>query len=443
MGVNLKRWTTATASITLLGALLSGCGGGSGETKATGTAANTSGKPFAGKSISVYLSNNSTTDVIKPMIPEFESQTGMKVELQSFEQQQTSQKLAVQFTANSSTPDVYMIRPLEEVKLFYKNGWMTPLDDYVKKDPGYDFADFQKSSIESTTLDGKLLGIPMVTEQQIIYYRKDLLEKANIPVPKTLDEFEAAVKKLHDPNNGMYGFVGRGQKSALVTQLSSFIYSEGGDFQKGDKAAVNTPEAIKGMTRYANLLKNYSPPGVLNMSWQQAAAIFAQGKAAFYTDATSIMPNTIEPGKSVVGDKIGFAPFPAGSAGSKPYGITAWALVINSKSANKDAGWAFIQWATSKDFQLKNQLKGSPGARTSVSNDPKANAGYPAGFVQVIGESIKNAVGHDRPQVISVGESRDIVGDIVVKAVMGEDIKAAADKANKDFQAIIDKENGK
>jgi multiple sugar transport system substrate-binding protein len=339
---------------------------------------------------------------------------------------------------------VFMYRPLQEGKLFFKNGWLAPLDDYAKKDADYDFNDFSKSAIGSTTVDNKLAGIPIITEQEILYYRKDLLQKANLQVPKTLDELVAAAKKLHDPNNGIYGFVARGQRSPLVTQVSSFLYSEGADFMQGDKATVNTPEAIKAFTTYGTLLKDFGPPGVLNMSWPQAIGIFAQGKVAFYTDANSIYQNATDPEKSTIADKVGFAPFPAGKAGSKPYNITSWGLAMNAKTANKDAAWEFIKWATSKEIVLKTQQKGNPGARASVWEKPEGTTGFPPELVQVIKESSKGGVDHDRPVVISVGEARDAVGSIVLQVITGGgDVKAAADKANQELQAIIDKDKTK
>jgi multiple sugar transport system substrate-binding protein len=262
-------------------------------------------------------------------------------------------------------------------------------------------------------------------------------------VPKTLDELVADVKKLHDPAHEMYGFVARGQRSPLVTQVSSFLYSEGADFMKDDKATLNTPEALKAFGTYADLLKNYGPPGVLNMSWPQAIGIFAQGKVAFYTDADSIYQNATDKTKSTIADQVGFAPFPAGAAGSKPYNITSWGLAMNSKTANKDLSWAFIQWATSKDVVLKTQQKGNPGARTSVWDKPEGVSGFPPELAAVIKESSKSTADHDRPTVISVGEARDAVGAIVLQAMSGNDIKAAADKANQDLQTIIDKDKSK
>jgi len=400
-------------------------------------------KPFAGKKLSIVTANHPWGDAIKELLPQFEESTGMKVEVQSFFEDQLVQKLTVQMTAASETPDVFMISPLQQGRMFVKNGWLAPLDDYVKADAAYDFNDFSKPSVSSNTINGKLHGIPIITEQHILYYRKDILEKAGIAVPKTIDELVEAAKKLHDPKNEMYGFAARGQRSPLVSQISSFMYSEGGDFMNGDKAAVNTPEAIKGMATYATLLKDYGPPGVLNMSWPQAIGVFAQGKAAFFADANSLFKNTTDPEKSKVADKVGFAVFPAGKAGSKPFNITSWSLAMNSKSKNKDASWAFIKWATSKEIVTATQKKGNPGARISVWDSPEGTVAYPKELAEVTKEAQKGGVDHSVPSVDNVGEARDIIGAIVQKAISGEDIKVAAEQANKEFQALIDKEKGK
>ncbi|UJF32926.1 ABC transporter substrate-binding protein [Paenibacillus hexagrammi] len=447
----MKQWIGVSTTAIMTVTMLAGCGSSGSEAgkdqggQATATAAATANaKPFAGKTISLVTANHPWADAIKPLLPEFEQETGIKVNVESFFEDQLTQKLTVQFTSGSATPDVFMYRPLQEGKLFYKNGWLQPLDDYAQKAKDYDFNDFSKSAIGSTTVDSKLAGIPIITEQEILYYRKDLLEKAGIPVPKTLDELTAAVKKLHDAKNEMYGFVARGQRSPLVTQVSSFLYSEGADFTNGDKAVINTPEAIKAFTTYGTLLKDYAPPGVLNMSWPQAFGIFAQGKVAFLTDANSLYKNLTDPAKSQVADKVGFAVFPSGKAGSKPYSITSWGLAMNTKSANKDAAWAFIQWASSKDTVLKTQQKGNPGARASVWDNPEGTTGFPAELVPIIKESAKAGVDHDRPTVISVGEARDAVGEIVQKVMTGEtNIQPVADKANEALQAIMDKDKTK
>ncbi|MEF3304087.1 ABC transporter substrate-binding protein [Paenibacillus sp. GYB003] len=434
-----RRLLTAIAGLTLLAAMTAGCRGDDGRTERPG--ADGLGESLLGRSITVYMGNSPAAEAIRTLLPEFEAKTGLKVDLTSFTNEQLSQKLSVQFAAGSANPDVFMLRPLEELRSFGVGGSLEPLNRFVSGDAEYDFADFSQAAVESVTLDGTIAAMPLSTEQQILFYRKDLLEEAGLPVPRTLDELEAAAGRLHDPaGGGVYGFVARGQRNALVTQLSSFLYSEGGDFQQGGKATINTPEALEGINRYVTLLRRYGPPGVFNMGWQQAAGLFSQGKAAFYTDASAIYAIAIGSEQSSIKDKVGFALFPAGRAGAKPYSITAWGLAMNAASDRKEAAWQFIRWATGKDIVMKSQQMGNPGARRSVWSDPRGVAGFPESYIAVVTESMRIGVGHDRPQVVNVGAARDLIGDIVVQGLLEEDIRAAADKANRDFQALIDKE---
>ena len=82
-----------------------------------------------------------------------------------------------------------------------------------------------KAPAGSTTYKGNVVGVPIITEQEVLYYRKDLLKKAGLGVPKTMDELKAAAKAIKEQNPGVAGFVARTGKSAAVTQFSSFLYS--------------------------------------------------------------------------------------------------------------------------------------------------------------------------------------------------------------------------
>jgi len=407
---------------------------------ALGIGAAAADKPYAGTTIRVLFSNHPWTDAIRPFLPEFEELTGIKVQAESLFEDQLTQKLLVEFASGTSTIDVFMQRPLQEAKQFAKNGWYADLRPFVEKDPDFDLADFFPSALLAETVDGILTGIPIVTEQEIIYYRNDLFEEHGIKVPTTMEELEAAAKYFNDPANGFYGFVSRGQRSPAVTQFSSYLYSFGGNFHEDGKATLNTPEAIAAFTFYGDMLRNYGPPGVLNMSWPQALAIFAQGNAAMYTDASVFYSNLLDPNQSDVGDVVGFAQFPAGPAGSKPYSVVSWGVSMAATSRNKEAAWEFIKWATSKEMTLRTQARQVPSARTSAWDDPRGTAEFPPQLVEVILASSEGAMPFDRPNVIAVGEARDIVGTIIVTAIEGGDVKAVADQMNREYQDLLDRE---
>jgi multiple sugar transport system substrate-binding protein len=417
-------------SLAVVAALgLSACGGGDSGS--------------APKTVRVTLANHVWTDNLKKALPEFEKATGLKVEITQLGEDQLSDQYNVKLNAGTDEIDAMMYRPLQEGRLFAQNGYLADLTEKTKSNAEWDWADFQAGPVSATTDGDKVVGVPIITEQEVLYYRTDLLKKAGIAEPpKTLDELKAAATKVKAENPGVAGFVARTGKSTAVTQFSGFLYSFGGAWvDEAGKAAVATPEAKEAYAYYGSMIRDLGPANVsTDMSWPEAMAIFTQGQAAFYTEASSLYKNATDPAKSKVSDTVGFAPFPAGPAGSKPYNVPSWALGVNAASANQDNAWKFIEWATSKAQTLENQKAGVPGPRTSVWGDADAVSTYPKDLVAAMNEGGKLAVGFDRPQVVKVSEAREIVGQPIVDAITGKDAAASADAANIAFQKFLDSE---
>jgi len=414
----------AVASLVPFG--VTACGAGS-DAAASGT-------------VRVTLANHVWTEGIKAAIPEFEKESGLKVELTQLGEDQLSDQYNVKLNAGSDEIDVMMYRPLQEGKSFAQNKYLADLTAHVGSNASWNWDDYQAGPKSASTFDGKVVGVPIITEREVLYYRKDLLEAAGVQVPKTMAELEAAAKKISEANDGVAGFVARTNKSAAVTQFSSFLYSFGGDFtDSSGKSAVSSDAAKKAYAYYGGLIHNYGPANVsTDMSWPEAMAIFTQGNAAFYTEADSLYKNATDPSKSKVSDKVGFAPIPAGPAGSKPYNIPSWGLAINSASGNQDNAWKFIEWATTKERTLAAQKAGVPGPRASVWADPEGTSTYPKDLAAAIAVSAENGVGHDRPLVVTVGKAREIVGGPIVTAITGGDSAAAADAANTAFSKFLE-----
>ena len=423
-------------------AVLAGAGG-LVAAAAVGCSANTGGGDSGGSTtVKVTMANHVWTENVKKAIPEFEKASGLKIEITQLAEDQLSDQYNVKLNAGTSEIDVMMYRPLQEGRLFAQNKYFADLTSKAKADATWNLADFQAAPIAATTYQGKVVGVPIITEREVLYYRKDLLQKAGLSVPKTLDELEAAAKAIKAANPDVAGFVARTSKSPAVTQFSSFLYSMGGDWvDASGKAAVNSDAAKKAYAFYGGLIKNYGPANVsTDMSWPEAMAIFTQGKAAFYTEADSLYKNATDPAKSKVADTVGFAVFPAGPAGSKPYNIPSWALGINDASKNQANAWKFILWATSKEQTLAQQKGGIPGARTSVWADADGTSSYPKDLAEAIAASTKGGVDHDRPIVAQVVKAREAVGQPIVDSIKGSDVTASVETAVKAFQAVLDTE---
>jgi multiple sugar transport system substrate-binding protein len=381
-----------------------------------------------------------TTEIFESL-KEFTDKTGITVLPQQLANDQISQKIAVSSTAKAKDLDVFAFRPLQETILFAKNGWLEPLDPYIQRSPDFDFNDIMESSKGSSKYDDKVYGIPILTEREVVFYNKELFDKAGIKtLPKTMDELMETARKLHDPSNNIFGIAIRGRGNDAVTMFSGFLRAFGGEFNANGKALINTPEALKAFEFYGELLKNYGPPGVLNMGWQETQALFAQGRAAMRIDADSQFGFSVDPKSSLIHDKVGYFMLPAGPAGPAPFNITAWSLGISPFSQNKEAAWEFINWAMDKEMDLRTQLRGNSSARTSTWNNSQATKNYPPELVAVINETSKYGRDTDRPSLINVAESRTIIGEVIMAAISGKDIKAAAEKANAAFQNLLDKE---
>lgn len=361
------------------------------------------------KEIRVLLANHPYGDLLKAAIPEFEQKTGIKVNLEQYQESQLSTKLATEFATGSSTVDVFMTRPLQEAKMFYKNGWYMPLTSY-------DFSDFPKNALSVVTFGSKTYTVPIVTEWQVLYYRIDLLKKAGIKVPTTFAELEAAAKALNTPD--VAGIASRGKGNAAVTQLSSYVYNYGGLYLNKGKAAFNSKEALEGVKYYGRLLGNYGPAGVTAMSWDNIMPLFQAGKVAMWTDASVFYGNIIDPTKSQVPkESVGIANIPAGPKGSHPFIVVSWGMAVSKKTKNADLANQFLAWATSSEMAKRALIANITMARNSPWADKDVLAQVNPDLVTTRAFAAKNGFPYDRPYMSAVGEARDRIGELIVESI--------------------------
>jgi multiple sugar transport system substrate-binding protein len=398
---------------------------------------------YSGTTIRVMLNQHPWTTAIQDSFPEFEELTGIELVVETYPEDQFRQKSLVELSSGAGTLDIFMSQPPQEGRKYQQAGWYEDLNPYVN-DPAqtaadYNFADFLPGTITFETINNALIGIPIQLEVEMLFYRKDLFEAAGLTAPKTLEELEAAAKALHNPDGEVFGFAARGRQAAAVTMFSNFLYNFGGDWLDADRnPVINSPEAVEALTFYGNLLKNYGPPGSVGNHWNEVVALFQQGKAAMFTDASVFYANVENPESSTVAGKVGYAPFPAGPK-DNTYWLSGWGLSMSSASKNKGAAWYFIQWATSPEMAKLTQVNKVAGARQSVWDSAEGKAAFPADWTEAYVLSSSKAAHPDRPPVVAVSEVRDAIGLAIVAAIEGGDVQAAADKAAADVKDIIAK----
>jgi multiple sugar transport system substrate-binding protein len=406
---------------------------------------------FKGTTIRVMANKNVSGESIQALVPDFEKLTGIKVQYETFTEDQYRQKVLLELAAGTGAVDVIHTATAQEGLKYWRSGWYEPLDEYLKNprltDPNFDLADISKPALQGNTYDGKLVALPTTQQTTMLYYRKDLFEKAKLKVPQTFAELEETAKKLHNTEDGsqkVVGIVLRGKKAAATSQWAPYLFGMGGTWlTKDGKPAINSAEAVQAFDLYGRLLRNYGPPGAVNYHWYECVSLFVQGKAAMYTDVSNRIFFFEDPAKSQVVGKIGYALFPAGPAGRKPT-MEVWSMAVSSKSKKKEAAYLFVEWAASKENILKMHLKGAPSVRASAWKDPRFLAEQKhKDWVEASLKSLDIASTDWNPPITAVSEVRDEVGGVIVSSILGENVKAAADKANAEMGKIMEKTEGK
>lgn len=405
-------------------------------------------KPYAGQTINVITCNSAAVRMAQENISEFTEKTGINVNFEIYEPTDAIQKVAINAAAGASGVDVFCYRPIQESQTYEQNGWFIPLDGYIAQAnaEGYDFEDFMESARNAVTgNDGSIYGIPYLVEGEIIFINTKMFEENGFTSPpETLEELLEYCRIAYKPEKNEYGIALRGEGNQAVTQFSGFLYSFGGNFidYETNTATMNTPEALQALEYYAELLK-FGPPGITSANLSDSQTYFKQGITLFRIDAYSQNPITIDPSQSLVWDHVGYAPFPAGPAGSIPYNITAWAWAISSSSTKKDASWEFIKWASGKEQDIKAALDGGFGARTSTWENEEAMQNIPDELAAVVAITGDNGYMLDRPLCFNASEVRAIVGEMIDAAnsgLRGEELKAFVEEKNSEIQKILDSE---
>ena len=399
---------------------------------------------FKGSKIFIQFTKNPWADTMEKMLPEFEKQTGIKVEFADLPEIQARQKVTVEFTAGSGGIDAWYTSLHVEKRRFWKSGWYLDLrkflNDPTMTAPDYDWNDMAAGAKSiATQPDGSISALPAFIDPWIMFYRKDLFAQKGLKPPKTLAEMEEFAQKFHNPP-GMYGFVARGLKNANAPGWDWVLFSMGGSFlTKDGKASINTPEAVKAMDYYAGMLRRFAPPGVVNFNWYECSTAFMQGQVAMYFDGVNFASQFEDKEKSKIAGKVGYAVLPAGPGGHfSP--IFGNAVAVSAQSKVQGAAYFFAQWATTKQSAIRELLDGTGSARTSVwgNREVKAKAKMPPDWSQAYVDSLK--IGRlGLPEIVAVTEYRDIIGVAIQKAIEGAKSAEVLADAQKEFQEVLDK----
>jgi multiple sugar transport system substrate-binding protein len=224
-----------------------------------------------------------------------------------------------------------------------------------------------------------------------MFYRKDLLKQAGLPVPATWEQLVADSNALR--SRGLpYQFAWQGDAyeglTCVWTELLADAY--GGQSTPDSATSVDqqtaarlaSPQALKAL-EFLRMLINagLSPAGAASFEEPQGDSAFDSGKAAFLRSWDSSYANAMSATSAVADpDKVGVVPPPAfeGQQGTGFSVIGGWNLFINPHSRNLTADLTFLRWIAGPQAQriLATQFSEIP-SNYAVRTDPNVTSGNP------------------------------------------------------------------
>jgi multiple sugar transport system substrate-binding protein len=399
-------------------------------------------KRFNGSQLRFMVSVHPWTEWAQKQLPALEAATGIKVNLEILYEDQLRQKLPLTLRSDPGAVDAFFTLPSWDGASFSRAKWYAPLEALVSSDltaPDWDFGDFFPNILNIHRLNGQLLGIPISTEVQALFFNKAMLDAKKIAPPKTLEELMAAAKALNDPAGNIAGYVTRGDGVQALYTFAPFLFAYGGRWlDEQGKPELGGAPFINALKYYSDILRAAGPPNVLGMQWKTTYPLFQQERAAMFQDAVNFLAYFRDPSQSRIVDKVAMVPVPGGPSGSHST-VIAWGPAIAASSKKQQAAWYAIQWLTSKKNMLAASLATTlPSSRKSVFADEAYVKAAPAGVIEIVQSQIPNAVPNGaNPLVVQVPETRAAIGQAIVAGLRGEDVTKAANEAQKQVMAII------
>jgi multiple sugar transport system substrate-binding protein len=231
---------------------------------------------------------------------------------------------------------------------------LEPLGPYLAKSTLIKESDFYQESIEPFRWQGELMCIPQNLSSLVVYYNKNLFDQAGVAYPAadwTWDDFVETAKALTRDTDGdgtvdQYGL----GTEASIFRVAPFIWQNGGDLvdnpEKPTRLTIDSPEATGAIQWFVDLqVKHKVVPDKVQEEAEESESRFQNGRLGMFLNSRRGVPTYRE----ITAFDWDVAPLPQGKQRAGILHADAYCMPRVTK--NKDATWAFIEYANSPDGQ--------------------------------------------------------------------------------------------
>ena len=240
--------------------------------------------------------------------------------------------------------------------------------------------------VANNTVDGRLVAMPWFADAGLLYYRQDLLEKYDRPVPGTWEELTETARLVQEGeraagNPDFWGYVWQGRAyEGLTANVLEWINSRGGGtfVDEAGEITINNPAAVHALELAASWVGTISPEGVLNYTEEEARGVFQSGQALFMRNWPYAWA-LAESADSPVRGRTGLAVLPKGGEdGTHSATLGGQQLGVSRYSSNPELAADLVMHLTGREEQKRRAVVGSFNPTfPALYDDPEIAAAVP------------------------------------------------------------------
>ena len=317
--------------------------------------------------------------------------------------------------ASNTAPDVYELN-YENFVSYASKGVLKDLTSLASADTTFNKDAFYPRAYNAFQQGGKQYGLPESFSDVVMYYNKDLFDKASVAYPTdswTWKDEIAAGQKLTDAKAGIWGTY---QPVQFFEFYKMIAQNGGGIFDASGKPTVNSPqnvEALKFMLDKFNTLK--ISPGEADLSSQPDSdtALFKEGKLAMWRTGIWVFGSVKD-----VKFKWDIALEPGNT--NKAHQFFSNGVVVSSKTDKADAAWKWLRFFTSSNESAKIRVAASwelPALSNQSLFDDYLKQTPPTSR-QIVFKALETAV--TPPVIERQSELQDTITKELTKAKLGQ-----------------------
>ncbi|MET8680588.1 extracellular solute-binding protein [Streptomyces sp. NPDC004647] len=292
---------------------------------------------------------------------------------------------------------------------------------------------------DTCTSDGKLYCVPYYAGARVGIYNEDMFKGAGVQAaPETEDALTAALDRIEKKYGSEKAFSSLYMPGRYWYAAMSYVKAYGGSIATEDggkwRASLSSPESIKGIEHWAELVEKYYGGDKTKDEADQSAVMSQKKSAVMYGNGWEAgVVFDKKAGDPKLEGKIKNFAFPGPGGKTLPSFIGGSDLAITQRSENQDLAAAWIKEFTSEKSQSvlvgKNTLPNNTKQLEPLKNKPEtaasANAVEGAWFTPIA------------PGWASI-EKKQILQKMLVDIVTGKkSVKEAAKAADTEIDSII------